>query len=99
MNLISRLHLPRLGCQSNLDCSVSLISEAGVDEVSSRTKPVAIGIDVGSTTVKAVVVDPDTKEILWSDYLRHQTKQAEFVLSFLERIESCFPKIAHKDIR
>ena len=25
---------------------------------SSRTEPVCIGIDVGSTTVKAVVVDP-----------------------------------------
>ena len=35
------------------------------------------GIDVGSTTVKAVVVDPETKEILWSDYQRHQTKQAD----------------------
>src|SRR6476660_1208286 len=66
---------------------------------STRTKPVAIGIDVGSTTVKAVVVDPDTKEILWSDYQRHQTKQTEFVLNFLERIETAFPRIAHKDIR
>ncbi len=66
---------------------------------SDRTKPVAIGIDVGSTTVKAVVVDPETKEILWSDYLRHQTKQAEFVLSFLERILTAFPKLQTADIR
>ncbi len=70
-----------------------------MDEVSDRTKHVAIGIDVGSTTVKAVVVDPETKEILWSDYLRHQTKQAEFVLSFLERIQAAFPNVARKDIR
>jgi activator of 2-hydroxyglutaryl-CoA dehydratase len=28
-----------------------------------RTEPVMIGIDVGSTTVKAVVVDPQTKRI------------------------------------
>ncbi len=69
------------------------------DKVSNRTQPVAIGIDVGSTTVKAVVVDPISKEILWSDYLRHQTKQAEFVLGFLERIEASFPNVAHKDIR
>ncbi len=68
-------------------------------QVSSRTAPIAIGIDVGSTTVKAVAVDPQSKEILWSDYQRHQTKQAEFVLSFLERIEAAFPRIAHKDIR
>ena len=46
----------------------------------------AIGMDVGSTTVKAVVVDPATKEILWSDYQRHHTKQPEYVLSMLETI-------------
>ncbi|HTB60114.1 MAG TPA: BadF/BadG/BcrA/BcrD ATPase family protein, partial [Polyangia bacterium] len=64
-----------------------------------RTEAVAVGIDVGSTTVKAVVVDPVTKEILWSDYLRHQTKQAEFVLSFLERIAVAFPNIPNDQIR
>ena len=57
-----------------------------------RTEAVAIGIDVGSTTVKAVVVDPETKEILWSDYQRHQTKQAELVLEFLERIARRVPE-------
>ena len=50
---------------------------AEATQVNPRTEAVAIGIDVGSTTVKAVVVDPVTKEILWSDYQRHQTKQAE----------------------
>lgn len=64
-----------------------------------RKQPVAIGVDVGSTTVKAVVVDPESKEILWSDYQRHQTKQAEFVLSFLERIWAAFPNIPVSDIR
>jgi activator of 2-hydroxyglutaryl-CoA dehydratase len=64
-----------------------------------RTEAVAIGIDVGSTTVKAVVVDPITKEILWSDYLRHQTKQAEFVLAFLERIGAAFPNLPKERIR
>ncbi len=53
--------------------------------------PVVIGIDVGSTTVKAVVLDPSTMEILWSDYQRHQTKQPEKVLEFLETIEERFP--------
>ena len=67
--------------------------------VNLRTEAVAVGIDVGSTTVKAVVVDPVTKEILWSDYLRHQTKQAEFVLSFLERIAVAFPNIPNGQIR
>jgi len=68
-------------------------------QVNPRTEAVAIGIDVGSTTVKAVVVDPITKEILWSDYLRHQTKQAEFVLAFLERIEVAFPNLKKERMR
>ena len=50
-----------------------------------------IGVDVGSTTVKATVVNPDDKKILWHDYQRHHTKQPEFVLSFLERIRAEFP--------
>ncbi len=53
--------------------------------------PVVVGIDVGSTTVKAVVLDPVTLEILWSDYQRHQTKQPEKVLELIEVIEQSFP--------
>ncbi|HZF52459.1 MAG TPA: BadF/BadG/BcrA/BcrD ATPase family protein [Polyangiaceae bacterium] len=52
--------------------------------------PVVIGIDVGSTTVKAVVLDPRTLEILWSDYQRHQTKQPEKVLELIDVIEEQF---------
>ncbi|HWR52604.1 MAG TPA: BadF/BadG/BcrA/BcrD ATPase family protein [Bryobacteraceae bacterium] len=50
-----------------------------------------IGLDVGSTTVKAVVVDVVTDEILWRDYHRHDTKQPEKVLEFLKRFESEIP--------
>jgi activator of 2-hydroxyglutaryl-CoA dehydratase len=51
----------------------------------------AIGMDVGSTTVKAVVLDPVTKQILWSDYQRQHTKQPEYVLSMLDTILGAFP--------
>jgi activator of 2-hydroxyglutaryl-CoA dehydratase/predicted nucleotide-binding protein (sugar kinase/HSP70/actin superfamily) len=47
-----------------------------------------IGLDVGSTTVKAVAVDEATDQIVWSDYQRHETKQPEKTLEFLERMES-----------
>jgi activator of 2-hydroxyglutaryl-CoA dehydratase/predicted nucleotide-binding protein (sugar kinase/HSP70/actin superfamily) len=47
-----------------------------------------IGLDVGSTTVKAVAVDETTDQIVWSDYQRHETKQPEKTLEFLQRMES-----------
>ena len=47
-----------------------------------------VGLDVGSTTVKAVAVDAATDAIVWSDYQRHETKQPEKTLEFLERLEA-----------
>ena len=47
-----------------------------------------VGLDVGSTTVKAIVVDAATDAILWQDYQRHETRQPEKVLEFLCRMES-----------
>ncbi len=47
-----------------------------------------IGMDVGSTTVKAVVIDAANDAILWSDYQRHDTKQPEKVLEFCKRFET-----------
>jgi activator of 2-hydroxyglutaryl-CoA dehydratase len=67
--------------------------------VNQRTRSVCIGIDVGSTTVKAVVVDPETKEILWGDYQRHQTKQAEKTLEMLVAIGNHFPRLGPGSIR
>jgi predicted CoA-substrate-specific enzyme activase len=45
-----------------------------------------VGLDVGSTTVKALAIDGE--QVLWRDYQRHNTRQAEMVLEFLGRIES-----------
>src|SRR5262252_8401578 len=47
-----------------------------------------IGMDVGSTTVKAVVIDAATDQIVWSDYQRHDTKQPEKVLEFCKRFDT-----------
>jgi predicted CoA-substrate-specific enzyme activase len=44
-----------------------------------------VGLDVGSTTVKAAVSENGT--LRWQHYARHHTKQAEVVLDFLARIE------------
>ncbi|MEK6607507.1 MAG: BadF/BadG/BcrA/BcrD ATPase family protein [Myxococcota bacterium] len=69
------------------------------ESLNPRSEPVVIGIDVGSTTVKATVIDPTTRAILWADYQRHQTKQPEMVLEFLVRIGNCFPNVPRESIR
>ena len=55
----------------------------GADAVRFR-----VGVDIGSTTVKAVVVDAHTDAVLWKDYRRHDTRQPEMVLDFLTRMEA-----------
>lgn len=52
-----------------------------------------LGIDIGSTTVKVVVVEPETKRILWSKYQRHETKQAERVYALLQEVLTAYPSI------
>ncbi len=63
-----------------------------------KGRQLLIGVDVGSTTVKAVVVDPVDRSILWKDYQRHETRQAEKTLELLETIEQEFPGFQKEDV-
>jgi activator of 2-hydroxyglutaryl-CoA dehydratase/predicted nucleotide-binding protein (sugar kinase/HSP70/actin superfamily) len=76
-------------------------STTGVNalRISDFSGPVVIGLDVGSTTVKAVVVDPDTHAILFDDYRRHHTRQPECVLDLLREIEASFPHVPRDRMR
>ena len=58
-----------------------------------------IGFDLGSTTVKAVVVDAVTDEILWKDYQRHESKQADRALKMLKQIEAEVPGLGAGNTR
>ncbi|MDJ0945878.1 MAG: BadF/BadG/BcrA/BcrD ATPase family protein [Kiloniellales bacterium] len=58
-----------------------------------------IGLDVGSTTVKAVVVEPVSQRILWQDYRRHGSRQAEKSLEFLDAIAAAFPDAPREAVR
>ena len=53
-----------------------------------------VGIDVGSTTTKAVALDSGTGTIQFSDYQRHGAAQTKSVIRILERIEAMFPGAA-----
>ncbi len=54
-----------------------------------------VGMDVGSTTVKAVAVEDG--KVVWQDYQRHNTRQAEKVLEFLGRMEDEAQVVAGRD--
>ena len=43
-------------------------------------------------------MDPETNEILWKDYKRHETRQPEIVFHFLQDILAAFP-LPKEDIR
>jgi predicted CoA-substrate-specific enzyme activase len=58
------------------------------NRMKDRQTKFMVGLDVGSTTVKATVVDAASDHILWQDYQRHETKQPEKTLEFLRRMES-----------
>jgi len=45
-------------------------------------------MDVGSTTVKAVIVNAETDQIIWQDYQRARNQQPEKLLEFLKRMEA-----------
>ncbi len=51
-----------------------------------------LGIDVGSTTVKFTVLEPNTKEILYKSYERHLSFVRECTLKGLKKIAQLFPK-------
>lgn len=49
--------------------------------------PVVVGIDIGSTTIKGLVVEVKSDQILWQSYKRHETRILENLLEFLQQIE------------
>src|SRR6201990_193538 len=47
-----------------------------------------VGLDVGSTTVKAIVVDAATEKTIWQDYESDETRKPEKSLEVLRRMEA-----------
>jgi predicted CoA-substrate-specific enzyme activase len=86
------------------DGKSSLVQIASIDPLASAVQLVSpgrthahghdreirflVGLDVGSTTVKAVVVEAGNDAAIWRDYQRHETRQPEKTLEFLKRMEA-----------
>ena len=52
------------------------------------------GIDVGSTTTKIAVVDPQSEEIIYYDYRRHSAAQIRSIYDTLNRAAEALPDIS-----
>ena len=57
----------------------------------SPSAPLLLGLDVGSTTVKTVVVDPATHDVLHSSYERHHAHQVACSAASLRAVEQALP--------
>ena len=75
------------------------MQRAATESTRTRTGAIIVGVDVGSTTVKAVALDPDDFSLLWCDYQRHNTRQPEKVFEMLGAIEAAFPASARESWR
>ena len=52
-----------------------------------------VGIDVGSTTTKIAVIEPETGKLIYSDYRRHGARQVKNVGIYLNELKLRFPGI------
>ena len=52
-----------------------------------------VGVDVGSTTTKAVVIAPGSAEPLYARYKRHGARQAQSLLEVIEEVAERFPSL------
>lgn len=57
---------------------------------SDRTSALLVGIDVGSTTGKIAVYDPETNDVLFRRYVRHHARQVECVKNLLVEMKETF---------
>ncbi|MCD7819497.1 MAG: acyl-CoA dehydratase activase, partial [Lachnospiraceae bacterium] len=66
-------------------------SSEEMPEKTSDSRMFLVGIDVGSTTTKIVAVDSERKQIVYSEYKRHNAAQVHSVCLALEAFKGAFP--------
>ena len=77
---------------------VDIVTDASV-KPASRPKPLRVGLDIGSTTVKAVVLDQSDslKDTLFSDYRRHHANVRATVAGLLADIHKKLVELGRGD--
>lgn len=59
---------------------------------SSSEGHLLVGLDVGSTTVKLIALEPDTHEVCFRAYERHHAKQSERAQELIAKLANLFPQ-------
>ena len=57
----------------------------------SSEQVLAAGIDIGSTTTKVVILDPEDGSLLYSDYRRHHADQVKSVINVMDQLRKTYP--------
>ena len=65
----------------------------GANMAQADSEVLRLGVDVGSTTVKTVVLDPNTNGVLFTHYQRHNAHQAATVRQLLTEAAGRFPDV------
>ena len=71
--------------------NIEVKTDPAVEQQEKQIYP--IGLDVGSTTVKTVLLSPDQKTVLFQHYERHNARQRDTALSILKKVAHQFPGI------
>ena len=79
------------GAPSRLPYGSGAFSLEGVYMAHINSDILRLGVDVGSTTVKAVALDPADNSVLFTRYQRHNAHQADTVRQLLEEVAGHFP--------
>ena len=67
-----------------------------MNDSSRQQEYLLLGLDVGSTTVKAAVVKPDEPTTLFVRYRRHHAEQMHAMRLLLEEVHEAFPQAAFR---
>jgi len=59
----------------------------------------ALGIDVGSTTVKCVLLSESNSQLIYQSYQRHETQQVQTLVAMLEDMFKAYPSLKNESIR
>ncbi|MCD7752195.1 MAG: acyl-CoA dehydratase activase [Lachnospiraceae bacterium] len=59
----------------------------------NETGDYRLGVDIGSTTVKLVIIDAHTYQVIYSVYRRHHARQMETAAALLKEAAALFPRM------